>query len=118
MLSYLRCVWANKVTLIGYLLFALMLSEFATIDAHSGLLVRTWVAVLFAISAMALALTSAGMDTYKAYRHAQVLLRRERIDGSVRRMYRTGPYCDRMGAKVALVEHRRKSRSPTRRLSP
>ena len=118
MLSYLRCVWANKVTLIGYLLFVLMLSEFTAINAHSGLLERTWVAILFAISAMALALTSAGMDTYKAYRHVQDLLRRERIDGSVRRLYRTGPYCDRVGAKVALVEHRRKSRISTRRLSP
>ncbi len=95
MLTYLRCVWWNKFTLIGYGVF--------TIWVILSFTSPNWISmVLLQVAAILLGATHFGLPTYRTYKRACNLY----SQGKARELSKisTTFYCNRIGLEAARRE--------------
>lgn len=113
MITYFRCVWANKFTLAGYLIlfFAalrIMLVKIGfDIDKNEAVLIL----LLFYIALSCLAVTAMGFRTRSAYLRSRNIIRNSRKGLSVKVSYDNGMYCDRVGYRLAVRDVIREKKS-------
>lgn len=114
MVTFLRCVIANRAALIGYVLFIIALASLFHLEAVENLAMRylqcepTVVALVRAlcgyVGLVLLIATVGGFHTYGAYCRA---LRIARAHNMVRC---SGMYCSQVGVRLALRDFARESR--------
>jgi hypothetical protein len=117
MLLYLRCVWANKATLVGYLLLVggmLLLGAqihgFAPPKNLSG-------GDMLLVGGILLFITDAGARTVKICKSALLNIRKYGERYAVTRIPNEEYYCDRVGAKLALQLWRNEQKAKNPQMS-
>jgi hypothetical protein len=99
---YLRCVWANKVTLLGYLLISIGVwlstpySFLLPFDTHS-------MGLFYVLGAVCQLLTNAGTATYIMCKKVLGGIRKYGIDyGTSSLTINEDYYCEKKGVELAL----------------
>jgi hypothetical protein len=102
--DYLKCVYANKVALTGYLALPVTFS-LLTLGRHYDSRVLTALPVIpFLIAEVGLFTTSFGCDTFKTYRKTKKYIQKF---GTIREDYRylkNEWYCSRVAIRLAAKE--------------
>lgn len=109
MKDYLKCVWANKFTLVGWVLLigALLTKIFflAAVNEEEMNPFYFLTVLGFALGVCLLALTVGGIQTLDAYQRAMYIYRRRRsISYLVSMSDEEGIYCSQVGIRLALRE--------------
>ena len=111
MVLYLRCVWANKITLMGYVLTLIGVSFLAAIICIPSLTARESLAVeciwAITIGSCFLFVSVFAINTRKFYLRTIGHLRKGTYGWAWRDYsnHAKGAYCWRMGYELALKDH-------------
>lgn len=111
MRTFIRCAWANKLTLVGYL-FLLIAGTSAYLDLRP-LILQT---ALCWFAGTAFGITTGGIESYLACKRAEQVLEKRRgaLDPQKYFLlwsYKSNRPCPRAGYRVANEEWRRKKSS-------
>lgn len=104
MKTYIKCVWANKLTFLGYIFFigGLILFRYSPLNMETGIDIG-----FYAIHVGLLLLfgTTFGSETLGAYKRTKRLLNKDKKVPDNKTTYMW--YCSRAGIELAQKEHKR-----------
>jgi len=111
MRTYLRCVWANKATTIGYCLTAVCLVRFGfyvegDLPFTQALFLTLW-PEMSVIAVLLLAITSFGFETRDIYVSTLNALSRGDDPAYIERLFSNTSYCAHAGYRLAIQTHER-----------
>ena len=109
MILYLRCVWHNNATLLGYFFtvgtlvyFGLSISEIIAINFAQIL----FMIVVFAVGVISLYLSDFGLETLRAYQRTRHHIHLNKGTFNFRFTNKVSAvYCSKVGAKLAIQDY-------------